>query len=279
MWRKSAIERVGGRIPNIPNIAAGCIIRSSRFRWHRNVSETHFLAGEADSLSDGNGIFPGTIYYFCFDFLVFLGAIVWSYFKNKNVFFWLVFFVITLLPTLTPFKISWIVAERYVYLGTLGIIVCVAMLFDNFLKMNENAKMVGYFALVLIVASLSVRTIIRNQDWKSEDTFGLQQPKSRLPASKSTTIWETFMPGREIWKKRSKNSKKRSKSIRITPTPITIWPIPISKWDRSTWRCKIIKKLLRSIPKLWQSYQNLAAIYFNQGRYFLQKPREHAKSS
>jgi len=110
-------------------------------------------------------------------FLAFLGALAWSWFKNKTVFFWLAFFPITLLPTLTPFKISWIVAERYVYLGTLGVIVVVAMLFDRILKINENAKMVGYFFLVALVASLSVRTIVRNRDWKSEDTLWLATAK------------------------------------------------------------------------------------------------------
>ncbi|MFA6285612.1 MAG: hypothetical protein WC643_03755, partial [Parcubacteria group bacterium] len=80
-------------------------------------------------------------------FLTFLGALFWSWRKNKDVFFWLAFFFITLLPTLTPFKISWIVAERYVYLGTLGIIVVVAMAVNKILNFGENGKMAGYFLL------------------------------------------------------------------------------------------------------------------------------------
>jgi 4-amino-4-deoxy-L-arabinose transferase-like glycosyltransferase len=48
--------------------------------------------------------------------VLFLIAVVWSYRKNKSIFFWLSLFVISLLPTLLPFKIAylqsaWIVEE------------------------------------------------------------------------------------------------------------------------------------------------------------------------
>lgn len=48
--------------------------------------------------------------------LIFLAGVYFSFKKNKFIFFWLLLFLIALSPTLTPFRLNWIVAERYLYL-------------------------------------------------------------------------------------------------------------------------------------------------------------------
>ena len=201
--------------------------------------------------------------------LTFLGAIIWSYRKNKNVFFWLVFFVITLLPTLTPFKISWIVAERYVYLGTLGIVVIVAMLFDKILKLNENAKMVGYFVLVLVVASLSVRTIFRNKDWKSEDTLWIATAQV-APSGQNIHNNLGDVYARQGDMQRAVDEFK--KAIEINPNYADAYHNLGNTYQQMGQLDAAVanyEKALSINPQLWQSYQNLAAIYFNQGQYDL----------
>jgi tetratricopeptide (TPR) repeat protein len=210
-------------------------------------------------------------------FLVYLGAVAWSYFKNRTIFFWLVFFFIALLPTLTPFKISWVVAERYVYLGALGIIVAFAILLDKFFKLNENAKMVGYFALVLIIGSLSVRTIIRNMDWKSEDTLWLATAQV-APSGQQihNNLGDVYM--------RQGNPQKAieefQKAIEINPNYADAYHNlgntyqQIGEIDEAI---PYYQKALEINPNLWQSYQNLAAIYFNSGDY--EKALENIKKA
>lgn len=199
--------------------------------------------------------------------LAYLGAIFWSWRKNKNVFFWLVFFVITLLPTLTPLKISWIVAERYVYLGTLGIIVVVAMFFDKMLKLNENAKMVGYFVLVVIVATLSARTIIRNKDWKSEDTLWIATAQV-APSGQQihNNLGDVYARQGDL----PKAVDEFKKAIEINPNYADAYHNLANTYQQMNQFDLAIENYQKALsinPQLWQSYQNMAAIYFNQGDF------------
>jgi tetratricopeptide (TPR) repeat protein len=201
--------------------------------------------------------------------LVFFSAIIWGYFKNKNIFFWLAFFFITLLPTLTPFKISWIVAERYAYLGTLGIIVAFAVLLNKLLKLNENAKMVGYFALVVIIVSLSVRTIIRNQDWKSEDTLWLATAQV-APSGQQihNNLGDVYARQGNL----DKAVEEFKTAININPNYADAYHNLANTYQQMgqvDLAVENYQKALEINPQIWQSYQNLAAIYFNQGEYDL----------
>jgi hypothetical protein len=70
-------------------------------------------------------------YIWCLGVLLLYGVgLVYTGWKKKKVFFWMSWFLIPLLPTLTPFRIAWVVAERYAYMSVIGIFVCIAYVFD-----------------------------------------------------------------------------------------------------------------------------------------------------
>jgi len=199
--------------------------------------------------------------------LLFVATLIWSWRKNKTIFFWLAFFVIALLPTLTPLKISWIVAERYVYLGTLGIIVSFAILADKFLNLNENAKMVGWFALILIVASLSVRTIIRNRDWRSEDTLWLA---TAAVAPSGQQIHNNLGDVYARQGNFQKAIEEFTLATQINPNYADAWHNLANTYQQVgqiDLALENYQKALSINPQLWQSYQNMAAIYFNAGQF------------
>jgi tetratricopeptide (TPR) repeat protein len=100
----------------------------------------------------------------------YLASLVYAFFKNKLIFFWLAFFLIPLLPNLTPFKIAFIVAERYAYLGSLGIIVLVSLGLARLFKIKE-LRLVAGFLIILVLVGFSIRTVVRNTDWKSPETL------------------------------------------------------------------------------------------------------------
>ncbi|MBI3559333.1 tetratricopeptide repeat protein [Candidatus Gottesmanbacteria bacterium] len=107
--------------------------------------------------------------------IILLGLAV-SFFKSKQIFFWGSFFLISLLPTINPYVMAWVVAERYVYFGLIGILAVAAIFL---IKIFKNTKWL-WLATGILVLVLGVRTIWRNFDWQSEDTLWLATAKYSL---------------------------------------------------------------------------------------------------
>lgn len=97
-------------------------------------------------------------------FLTFLTLIGYAFKKQKGIFFALSFFVLTLLPSMAPVKVSWLVAERYGYLPSLGVAMFIGIVLDDIWK---NRKTVAMGILGVWSVFFLVRTYLRNIDWQT----------------------------------------------------------------------------------------------------------------
>lgn len=199
-------------------------------------------------------------------FVFFLGIVVWFFKKDHRIFFWLSFFIISLLPTLTPLGVSSIVAERYVYLGILGIIVPVAVLIDYIGRKVSEPKL-SYVILVVLIVLLGTRTIFRNNDWKNQDTLWLATANySPSSAQNHNNLGDYY--GRQ---------RNYEKAIEEFQTAIKLQPNygdayhnlgniyqQINDYEKALTN---YQKALEFNPNLWQSLQNIGFIYFNQKNY------------
>ncbi|KKT72222.1 MAG: TPR domain protein [Microgenomates group bacterium GW2011_GWA2_44_7] len=88
--------------------------------------------------------------------------------KNRIVFFGLVLFPLALAPTLLPIFLNWLVAERYVYLGSLGIILVISYFL---LYIKERSKLIFFVLFALVVSSYFILSVKRNFEWKNQDTL------------------------------------------------------------------------------------------------------------
>lgn len=211
-------------------------------------------------------IFSVGIYLICLlVFLIFAGLIFYGWKKNKFIFFWLLFFFISLAPTLTPLKISWIVAERYVYIGTLGILAAAAYFLNYILEKFPAKKTWLYSFFAVIILLLSVRAIARNVDWDNEDNLYLATAKT----SPSSPVNHNNLG--DVYSRRGDSEKAAEefkKAIAINPHyadafhNLALTYQNMKKFDEAIFN---YQEAIKYNPNLWQSYQNLAEIYFNQG--------------
>lgn len=200
--------------------------------------------------------------------LAFLGGVLISFKKNKSVFFWLMFFLISLSPTLTPFRLNWIVAERYLYLPILGILIPVGLGLDKVSRLLKW-KQASYILFTLIVILLSTRTIIRNIDWKSEDNLWIATGKTS-PSSPNTHNNLGDLYGRHGDKQAA--LEEFQKAIELKPNYGDAYHNLANTYmelGEAGLALENYRKALEFNPNLWQSYQNIAAIYCGQKQYDL----------
>ncbi len=92
--------------------------------------------------------------------------------KAKPVVFGLGIFIIFLIPTYLPFSIASSIAERYVYFPSIFLFILLSFLFEKYYsKKDRNSRKWIILLFICILFSYSLRTIIRNRDWKNNSVF------------------------------------------------------------------------------------------------------------
>jgi len=199
-------------------------------------------------------------------FLLFLALIFYGWKKNRLLFFWPSFLIASLATSLTPFKIAWVVAERYIYLGSIGGFFAFAVFFDWLMeKSGEKYKPVFYGIFAIIIIALSARTIIRNVDWKDEDHLWPATVKvSPSGAPIHNNMGDVYARRQDY----PKAIEEFTKATQINPGYADAYHNLANTYQMTGDANNAVKyynKALSINPNIWQSYQNLAAIFFQSG--------------
>jgi len=193
--------------------------------------------------------------------LGFFGGVIWAFFKNKQVFFWLAWFLICLSPTLLPFGLSWIVAERYVYMAMIGLCVVTAMGFEWILKRVQGDGKDGInFVLVLLIGILMFRTILRNNDWQTADDLWFSAERySTLSPQNHNNLGDAYGKQGRLELSRDHFLKAIEINPRYADAMHNLGSVYLQMGEIDKAKESYLRALENN-PNLWQSEQALKAI-------------------
>ncbi len=199
-------------------------------------------------------------------FIVFIVSIAMTYKKSKSYFFWALFFLITLAPSLIPLNIVWIVAERYVYLGAVGVM---ALLGYGITKLSEIKKFQTVFIALFtaIILSLIGRTIIRNVDWLSPAALWTSTIQVSPSSSNAHNNMGDVYANRKDWVNAAKEFQA---AIVLQPgdaDPRHNLGITLTMMGKYEAAVEAYSGALQISPTLYKTHQNLGFVFHKLQNY------------
>jgi hypothetical protein len=92
--------------------------------------------------------------------------------KRDPISFCILYFVATILPVSNIlFLVGTIMAERFLYAPSLGYCLAIGIGVEILARRGHTERMTTFVLLGMVLAAFSVRTVVRNGDWKDEKTL------------------------------------------------------------------------------------------------------------
>ncbi len=193
--------------------------------------------------------------------VILFGSLIYFYLKEKLAFFGLVLFLIPLIPTLLPIRIAWVVAERYVYFGLVGLCLIVGW---ALVKVFKKYPQVLIIALGVLVVLLSVRTVVRNRDWRTRETLWVATVQASPTSSKAWNNMGDIYAGKGDFQS---SLMAFQRAIQLRPNyvdahhNIGVTFLQMKDYDNAIlWFEKTV-----AIFPLTQSYNDMGVAYFYKG--------------
>lgn len=175
--------------------------------------------------------------------------------------FGLIFFISSLALTLLPINIAWVVAERYVHLGSIGFFISIsATIYIIIDKLSINKDSFYQWTFIVLIPLLAILTIRRNLQWHSQDTLW---PATVKISPDSAYAWNNMGDyyGRHGDTKNSIQAFENARKIRPRYADATHNLANVyMQIGEATKASELFKEALSYSPTLYQSYTNLGRI-------------------
>ncbi len=103
---------------------------------------------------------------------VLIAAMPYIFKRSRGISFAICLFFITLLPVSNIVPLKALIAERFLYLPSIGFCIVIAILLDKLTRIRSQLPKLNYKKLaigiaIILVIFYSARTMMRNEDWRS----------------------------------------------------------------------------------------------------------------
>ncbi|MBU1322753.1 tetratricopeptide repeat protein [Patescibacteria group bacterium] len=191
--------------------------------------------------------------------IIYFLVTLWFLWKRSLVGFWLAWLLIGLSPTLVPLGVAWIVAERYVYFGAIGIFVLISW---GLVSLSQKPKWLeaGWTITVIIICLFLIRTMVRNGDWQDQDHLWLAAKRTSPSSPQNHNNLGDLYGRRGDLQLAEWHFKK---AIELNPNyadamhNLANTYVRLGRFDEAI---KMYEAALQNKPSLWQSEQQLKII-------------------
>jgi tetratricopeptide (TPR) repeat protein len=134
-------------------------------------------------------------------------------------------------------------------------------------KSDGRYRYLFYGVFIIMIIALSARTIIRNMDWRNEDTLWIATAKTSPSGQNShNNLGDVYARNGNY----PMAVEEFTKAVEINPNYADAYHNLANTYQMMGQEDKAIEnydKALAINPNIWQSYENLSSIYFNEGNY------------
>jgi tetratricopeptide (TPR) repeat protein len=212
--------------------------------------------------------------------------------KAKELFFGIGIFVLFLAPTYSPVMVSWLVAERYLYFPSIILSIFLAFFYERINVFASRFKLhasgyklqpaacslqrVARYCILFIIAGLGVRTVARNEDWKTAERFWRQTVlvSDNSPRAHNNLGDAYAQEGNlEGAIREFKEAIEKAKKINNSDYADAYHNLANTYQHKGDLKeaVEFYRKAVSSNPGLFESHYNLGIIYLNAGELDLAK--------
>jgi protein O-mannosyl-transferase len=186
--------------------------------------------------------------------------------KTKELFFALGLFVMFLAPTYSPVVMTSLIGERYIYIPSIALSIAFGFFYQKYVLYNADVRKKSLIVFALLLFVLSIRTILRNTDWKDSSVLWRKtlETAPQNPWSHNNMGYVYQQEG---------NSEE---AIREYERAIELKPNMLSSYNnlgsiyyslgKNEEAIAVYKRLLEINPRYIKAYNNLGSIYSSMGR-------------
>ncbi len=171
---------------------------------------------------DGNPVTKTNLNYMRAVLALYIVSIVFFLFKDRRISGLLILLLLLVAPVFVPQKITWYMTERYLYAGTgffTTLLALMIIFIEKKLRPITDWKYFSVMATGILLLLYSIRTIVRNSEWKTPETIA----KATIKTSPYTVRPYNDVGGYYIMQKRivdAKNSYVQALEVGPSATAI-----------------------------------------------------------